>query len=40
MFPSSHPDAKNWIRKDAIPCWGCNLNDSNTVGTRPGSGGR
>ena len=23
---SEHPDYKNYIRKDRIPCWGCNLN--------------
>jgi len=20
-----HPDAKKWIKKDKVPCWGCNL---------------
>jgi len=42
-----HPDAKNWIRKDKIPCWGCNLTAPESTGDskcdnqkRPGSGGR
>ena len=39
---TKHPDAKNWIRKDKIPCWGCNLSESETAknNKRPGSGGR
>ena len=23
---TEHPDFKNYIKKDAIPCWGCNIN--------------
>jgi len=38
----NHPDADKWIRKDKIPCWGCNLTDpgsSKDMG-RKGSGAR
>jgi len=38
-----HPEADKWIRKDKIPCWGCNLTAPETSGDyscRQGSGGR
>lgn len=38
-----HPDSDKWIRKDKIPCWGCNLTAPETSGNyscRKGSGGR
>ena len=43
-FPiTSHPDSSNWIEKDKIPCWGCNLTapeSATNFGIRKGSGGR
>lgn len=38
-----HPDASKYIRKDKIPCWGCNLTAPESTGEfkcRKGSGGR
>jgi len=43
-FPiDKHPEADQWIRKDKIPCWGCNLantDSKNDYSSRKGSGAR
>jgi hypothetical protein len=30
-----HPDISNYVRKDRVPCWGCNLGDSKITNTGP-----